>query len=182
MDDSVLQRVLNAIPRDGAIGARDYAIAVLMMAYKERTCPLWKETGDAVKKYLELRSVRLTDSVPLFVNAGGSRLTRFGLRYIIAHRVAEATEDCPTLLTRRVTPHTIRHYLPFRTMSGTGTPAHYFRQIREVAQDIVLTPSISPMLGKGVHREVYYRLPSSSFASAGRPSRVTYRAVCEVTE
>ena len=134
MDDSVLQRVLNAIPRDGAIGARDYAIAVLMMAYKERTCPLWKETGDAVKKYLELRSVRLTDSVPLFVNAGGSRLTRFGLRYIIAHRVAEATEDCPTLLTRRVTPHTIRHYLPFRTMSGTGTPAHYFRQIREVAQ------------------------------------------------
>ncbi len=33
MEDSVLQRVLNAIPRDSAIGARDYAIAVLMMAY-----------------------------------------------------------------------------------------------------------------------------------------------------
>jgi hypothetical protein len=54
--------------------------------------------------------------------------------------------------------------------------------MREVTHDIVLTPSISPMQGKGVHREVYYRLPSSSFASAGRPTRVTYRAVCEVTE
>src|SRR5271165_827691 len=75
-----------------------------------------------------------------------------------------------------------RHYLPFRTMSGTGMPAQYFRQMHEVAHDIVLTPSISPMRGKGVHREVYYRLPSSSFASAGRSSRVTYRVVCEVTE
>jgi integrase/recombinase XerD len=33
MEDSLLKRVLNAIPRDGAIGARDYAIAILMMAY-----------------------------------------------------------------------------------------------------------------------------------------------------
>ena len=41
-----------------------------------------------------------------------------------------------------------RHYLPFRTMSGSGMPAQYFRQMREVAHDIVLTPSISPMRGK----------------------------------
>src|SRR6202035_5060317 len=78
-------------------------------------------------------------------------------------------------------PRHRRHYLPFRTMSGNGTTTQYLRQRREVAHDIVLTPSISPMQGKGVHREVYYRLPSSSFASAGRSSRVTYRVVCEVT-
>jgi len=89
--------------------SRPFSVRILGKGRKERTCPLWKETSDAVKKYLEVRSVRLTDPVPLFVNAGGSRLTRFGLRYIIAHRVAEATKDCPTLLTRRVTPHTIRH-------------------------------------------------------------------------
>lgn len=86
-----------------------FSVRIYGKGRKERTCPLWKETIDAVKKYLEVRSVRLTDPVPLFVNAGGSRLTRFGLRYIIAHRVADATEDCPTLLTRRVSPHTIRH-------------------------------------------------------------------------
>ena len=162
--------------------SRPYSVRIYGKGRKERTCPLWKETLNAVRKYLERRSVRFTDAVPLFVNVEGNRLSRFGLRYIIAHRVAEAAETSPTLLTRNVTPHTIRHYLPFLTMSGTGTPAQYFRQMREFAHDIVLTPSISPMQGKGVHREVYYRLPSSSFASAGRPSRVTYRSVCEVTE
>lgn len=76
---------------------------------RERTCPLWKETVDAVKRYLEARSVNLTDAVPLCLNTSGERLTRFGLRYIIAHRVAEAGKACPSLLTRRVTPHTWRH-------------------------------------------------------------------------
>ncbi len=75
---------------------------------KERTCPLWKETIDAVRKYLETRSARLIDAVPLFVNVEGNRLSRFGLRYIIAHRVAEAAKISPTLLTRKITPHTIR--------------------------------------------------------------------------
>jgi site-specific recombinase XerD len=76
---------------------------------RERTCPLWKETIDAVKRYLKARKVGFTDAVPLFLNTEGNRLSRFGLRYIIAHRVAEAAKTCPTLLTRRVTPHTWRH-------------------------------------------------------------------------
>src|SRR6202163_2601138 len=92
-----------------------------------------------------------------------------------------ACSKCIALVCRLCLPRHSRHYLPFRTMSGNGTTTQYFRQRREVAHDIVLTPSISPMQGKGVHREVYYRLPSSSFASAGRSSRVTYRVVCEVT-
>jgi site-specific recombinase XerD len=64
---------------------------------------------EQVRKYLQRRSVRFTDAVPLFVNVEGNRLTCFGLRYIIAHRVAEVAKTSPTLLTRRVTPHTIRH-------------------------------------------------------------------------
>jgi site-specific recombinase XerD len=76
---------------------------------KERTCPLWKETVQAIKTYLESRSVRFDEAVPLFVNTEGNRLSRFGLRYIITHRVAEAASICPSLLTRKVTPHTWRH-------------------------------------------------------------------------
>ncbi len=76
---------------------------------KERTCPLWAETIHAIKAYLEQRSVRPGDITPLFVNGEGNRLTRFGVRYIVAHRVAEAAEKCPSLLTRKVTPHTWRH-------------------------------------------------------------------------
>jgi site-specific recombinase XerD len=87
--------------------SRPYFVRIYGKGRKERTCPLWKETVDAVRKYLERRSVQFTNAVPLFVNVEGNRLSRFGLRYIIAHRVAEAAKISPTLLTRRVTPHTI---------------------------------------------------------------------------
>jgi site-specific recombinase XerD len=89
--------------------SRPYSVRIYGKGRKERTCPLWKETLNAVRMYLERRSVRLTDAVPLFVNVEGNRLSRFGLRYIIAHRVVEAAKSSPTLLTRNVTPHTIRH-------------------------------------------------------------------------
>ena len=147
---------------------------------KERSVPLWHSTAKALQAWF--RELDDSSSAVAFPNARGSSLTRDGVNYILQQAVERAFVSCPSLKNKRIFPHIFRHYLPFRTMSGTGTPAQYFRQMREVAHDIVLTPSISPMQGKGVHREVYYRLPSSSFASAGRPSRVTYRAVCEVTE
>jgi len=89
--------------------SRPYHVRILGKGRKERTCPLWKETVQAIKTQLAGRSVRLDEAVPLFVNAEGNRLSRFGLRHIIAHRVAEAAKVCPSLLTRKVTPHTWRH-------------------------------------------------------------------------
>lgn len=89
--------------------SRPYYVRIYGKGSKERTCPLWTETVQAIKSYLEQRSVRLDDTVPLFVNDEGNRLSRFGLRYIVAHRVAEAAKVCPSLLTRKVTPHTWRH-------------------------------------------------------------------------
>ena len=76
---------------------------------KERTCPLWSETVHALKTYVADRSVRFTDSVPLFTNSKGQQLSRFGLRYIISQRVAKAAKNYPSLLTRHITPHTFRH-------------------------------------------------------------------------
>jgi integrase/recombinase XerC len=89
--------------------SRPYCVRIHGKGQKERTCPLWKETVHALKAYLERRAVALSDAVPLFVNGDGNRLTRFGVRYIVAHRVAEAASTCPSLLTRRITPHTWRH-------------------------------------------------------------------------
>lgn len=75
----------------------------------ERTCPLWTETVQAIKSIVSDRHLRFSDNVPLFLNTRGERLSRYGLRYIIAHRINEATETCPSLLTRTITPHTFRH-------------------------------------------------------------------------
>ena len=89
---------------------RPYCVRILGKGQRERTSPLWPETVQATKTYLDDRHVRLSDNVPLFVNARGQRLSRYGLRYLIAHRVAAAGDTCPSLLTRTITPHTWRHY------------------------------------------------------------------------
>jgi site-specific recombinase XerD len=89
--------------------SRPYTVRIHGKGRKERTCPLWKETIAALKAHIEKRGVNLDDATPLFVNRAGNRLTRFGVSYILAHRVAEAANVCPSLLTRKVTPHTIRH-------------------------------------------------------------------------
>lgn len=89
--------------------SRPHHVRILGKGRKERTCPLWMETIGAIKTSLAARRVRLDEAVPLFVNVDGNRLTRFGLRYIVAHRVAEAAKLCPSLSTRKVTPHTWRH-------------------------------------------------------------------------
>jgi site-specific recombinase XerD len=89
--------------------SRPYTVRIHGKGRKERTCPLWKETIAALKAYIEKRGIRLDDAAPLFVNREGNRLTRFGVSYILAHRVAEAAKACPSLLTRKITPHTIRH-------------------------------------------------------------------------
>ncbi len=89
--------------------SRPWHVRIQGKGRKERTCPLWTETVHALKNYLAARSVRLDEAAPLFVNREGNRLSRFGLRHIITHRVAEAAKVCPSLFTRKVTPHTWRH-------------------------------------------------------------------------
>jgi site-specific recombinase XerD len=76
---------------------------------KERLCPLWPETIELLRAMLKDRNVRLEDDVPLFLNAAGRRLTRFGLRHIVQTRVAAASTSRPTLAKTRISPHSFRH-------------------------------------------------------------------------
>ena len=89
--------------------SRPCSVRIFGKGRKERTCPLWTETVAAVKAYLGKRGIHLDEATPLFVNHDSNRLTRFGVRYIIARRVADIANACPSLLTKKVTPHTIRH-------------------------------------------------------------------------
>lgn len=89
--------------------SRPFTVLIFGKGRKERVCPLWNETIASVKNYLQARSVRFTDATPLFLNADGNRLTRYGVRYIVTHRISAAAERCPTLLSRSITPHTWRH-------------------------------------------------------------------------
>ena len=203
-----MQALLDSIDRSEPFGLRDFTPLYLAATYGLRSGELVRLTLDdldwrgrtlrvAQTKTKQAIRLPLTDEAAnllvdylrkarpesrhrqlfLRMRAPNGPLKPASVHDVLDHRRLLSGLNLPEFGT-----HVLRHYLPFRTMSGTGTQAQYLRQMPEVVHDIVLTPSISPMQGKGVHREVYYRLPSSSFASAGRSSRVPYQSVREVTE
>ena len=76
---------------------------------KERLCPLWDETVQRLRDMLRDRHGAEERDEPLFLNAAGRPLTRFGLRYIIRQCVTKGATDCPQLATKPISPHTFRH-------------------------------------------------------------------------
>jgi site-specific recombinase XerD len=84
-------------------------VRILGKGRKERLCPLWPETASLVKDMLKDRCLEPHEDVPLFVNAVGQPLSRFGLRHIVKRRVALAIHSRPSLAAKRITPHTFRH-------------------------------------------------------------------------
>ena len=98
---------------------------------KERVVPLWAKTGRVLRDWF--RELEPTAMEVAFPSIRGTPLSSDGLDYLLQQAVKRGAKACPSLLTKRVTPHLIRHYLPFRTMSSTGTPAPYFRHMCDVA-------------------------------------------------
>jgi len=76
---------------------------------KERTCPLWADTVDRLRRLLVERQVDSATPSPLFTNRTGVSLTRFGVGYILAKYVRLAVSGCPSLARKSVHPHTLRH-------------------------------------------------------------------------
>ncbi len=76
---------------------------------KQRVCPLWKETVEAIQAYLAERKPRSKDENHLFLNAKGESITRFGIRYIVKKYTDKASKIQPSLKMKKVSPHTFRH-------------------------------------------------------------------------
>jgi site-specific recombinase XerD len=74
---------------------------------KERAVPLWKRTAACLRKWL--KCVDQKPEAPLFPNADGASLSRDAVEKRLRVAVTAAAEHCPTLRTRRISPHTLRH-------------------------------------------------------------------------
>ena len=72
---------------------------------KTRQCPLWKLTAAKLRELVEHRP----SAQPVFLNRGGQALTRYGLHTLVERYARKAAVTTPTLRTKRVSPHTIRH-------------------------------------------------------------------------
>jgi len=134
-----IRAVLDAVDRSTADGRRDYALLALMFntgarvqeivaikatdlelskpssvrlygkGRKERICPIWAETGQVVREYLEERGVNMREPITVFTNHLRGPLTRFGVRYILAKHVRKAARVGSSLAKKRLHPHSMRH-------------------------------------------------------------------------
>lgn len=91
---------------------------------RERVLPLWKETTKALSAWMAIRGDCSTTA--LFVNAHRRGLTRSGFEYILRKHVRRATETCPSIAEKRVSPHVLRHSCAMHTLRAT-------RDVRQVA-------------------------------------------------
>ncbi|SFT81923.1 tyrosine-type recombinase/integrase [Paraburkholderia aspalathi] len=129
-----MEALLNAPDRQTAQGRRDYAL--LMFLYnsgaraseaaslrirdldgyrkcacitgkggKQRICPLWPTTFNVLDPLIVDRD----SAEPVFLNRYGKSITRFGIHTLIERYALRAREQAPSLASKRVSPHLIRH-------------------------------------------------------------------------
>jgi len=139
LDRAEIDTVLAGIDRTDSLGRRDYALLATMFntgarvqeiidlrannlqlvkpyqlrlfgkGRKERFCPLWPQTAQVLLSFCEERPIDLRSDAKVFLNHRGAPLTRFGVRYILAKRLAHVRAGVPTLSRKRLHPHSMRH-------------------------------------------------------------------------
>jgi len=139
LEEKEMKALLNAVEFEARTGVRDKALLLLLYntgarvseitgvkvadvrldgaaqvkllgkGKKYRSCPLWPETVEALRDYLQQREAKDPDIQQLFLNANAAPITRFGVRHIIGRHASKAKNQCPSIVPKEVTPHTIRH-------------------------------------------------------------------------
>jgi integrase/recombinase XerD len=84
---------------------------------RERSLPLWKQTAVALRAWLSVRGTVLAPE--LFVNARREPITRSGFEYILEKYVAAASKSCPSITTKRISPHVLRHSCALTILEAT---------------------------------------------------------------
>lgn len=93
-------------------------LRVLGKGRKERALLLWKQVGDAIRAWLAIRGHAACSE--LFLSANAQPMTRSGFEYVLRKHVGAAAVSCPSLASRRVSPHTLRHTCALNTLRATG--------------------------------------------------------------
>jgi site-specific recombinase XerD len=84
---------------------------------RERSLPLWKTTTVALRAWLAVRETAAAPEV--FLNARAQPMTRAGFEYILDKHVRTAAQACPSLATKRVSPHVLRHTCALTVLQAT---------------------------------------------------------------
>jgi integrase/recombinase XerD len=74
---------------------------------KERCTPLRRDTAKVLQTWL--KELRGDIDQPLFPSIRGDRLSRDALEHLVRKHCLTASRSCPSLVGKRVSPHTLRH-------------------------------------------------------------------------
>jgi site-specific recombinase XerD len=84
-----------------------FHVRLLGKRQKTRLCPLWPETVALLKALLQRRLRE--DNEPIFLNRYGRPLSAAGVRFKLKHYIAAAGRQVPSLVNKRLSPHSFRH-------------------------------------------------------------------------
>jgi site-specific recombinase XerD len=87
---------------------RPPSVRILGKGRKTRLCPLWDHTAEVLREFLGDRRDGSAET-SVFLNVRGQPLTRFGIYALVERAVARAATRMPSLNTKRVSPHSVRH-------------------------------------------------------------------------
>jgi integrase/recombinase XerD len=85
---------------------------------KQRVVPLAADLASILGDLLDERGLAACEKGPVFVDAKGKRLTRFGLTHIVRRAVSAAAKHVPSLGSRSISPHTFRHTTAMRLLQA----------------------------------------------------------------
>lgn len=138
LEKAEMDALLGVPNRDHAQGRRDYAILLFLYntgaraqevadvtigdlipgssacvrihgkGNKTRICPLWPHTVNVLRDLLAERNDSASQA-PIFINVRGAPMTRFGIHTLVERVVLQAAKTLPSLDTKRISPHSIRH-------------------------------------------------------------------------
>lgn len=93
------------------------AISVMGKGRRERVLPLWKQTTQCLRAWMEIRT---SSQVPeLFLNRHGIGMTRSGFEYILSKHCKTASLKHKSLLTKKISPHILRRTCAMQTLQAT---------------------------------------------------------------
>jgi len=80
-------------------------VRIIGKGNKQRTCPLWAITVKNLRRITAQRELEQH----VFLNRSGQPITRFGIHTLVERHALKAAEKVPSLATKQVSPHVIRH-------------------------------------------------------------------------
>ncbi len=93
-------------------------LAIQGKGRRHRELPIWKDVAIALRRWLAIRGQH--EATEVFVTTHGEALTRAAIEDIVRRHTKRASESCPSLREKKVSPHVLRHTCAMIILQATG--------------------------------------------------------------